>query len=201
MALFLISISGVTAPIEVYGGLSACSDWLGSSSSTAAQAFNALADDDEKGKRLVDATRYIDSIAWQGAPDALGGTTLQWPRSGIVTSAGVAVSDAAQLAAVSRAAFELAGLIAADPDVITATDAGSNVRAMGAGSARIEFFRPVSLLDGNTTMLPVVVSRLIGKWLASASPAVVSAASGTATGTSTQNDFDVCAEDKIVWPL
>lgn len=206
---FTVTIVGVTNPIEVYNGLQAVEDYLGSTASARVTAWNALpVDGDERKRILVDATRYIDSLFWQGMADAQGGTTLQWPRSGI-TLDGVAVDPATVPAAIGKGVNELCALIADDPDVLTETDSGSNIRSMQAGSANLVFFRPTSTGDGNATFLPTLINRLVGRYLASASPALAAATAGASTGVSTRSDFGCtcdcspcsCGRNNRWWPL
>ena len=208
MSLFTVTISGVTNPVEVYGGLAACKDYLGAMIGDGATAFAALTTDSDRGKYLVAATRYIDAQAWAGVADAFGGTTLQFPRSGLLDQYGAAISDAAELVLVNQAAFELVALLAADADVQAAVDSGTNIQSMQAGSARLQFWRPTSAIDGNATMLPVAVNRLIGRWLAASSAALGLATAGVATGVTfddgdsdDDNPFDGDQTRNIRWPL
>lgn len=167
MTLFTVTISGVVNPIEIYGGTAAAVDYLGSSSSDGAVAWTALAAD-ARSRALVDATRFIDRQSWQGAADGQGGTTLKWPRTGVANADGTAVDSTTVPAALVQAVFELAALIAVDASVQSAVDSGSNISAVGAGTARVSYFRPTSAATGNATVLPTVVNALVGQWLSSA---------------------------------
>lgn len=189
MTLFTVAIAGTTDPIEVYNGLPAVEDYLNAAIGDGATAWRALTTGSDDHKRiLVAATRYFDSLFWQGDADAQGGTTLQWPRSGI-TLDGVPVDPATVPAAISKGINELCALIADDPDVLTQADSGSNIRSMQAGSANLVFFRPTSPGDGNATVLPTVLNRLVGRYLASASAAIAAATAGVSTGVSRRSDF------------
>lgn len=188
--IFTELVTGATTPVEVYGGLAACADYLLSSSSDGAVAFRGLEADDQK-RRLIDATRYIDALSWMGAPTGLAGgtpTTLAFPRTGLVDAQGAPLDATNVPTLVVAAAFKMAGLIAADPSVTGNVDTGSNVESLGAGPARIAFFRPSSVLDGNATVLPTVINRLVGQWLAGAGSAVPG---GVVTGGSARNHFGV----------
>lgn len=169
---FTVTITGGGTP-EVYVGLSATKLYVAAMFGDAADAFNAL-DDNDMSRVLVAVTRYIDAQSWQGAADAAGGTTLQLPRSGLVDADGNAISDATQLALVASAVGEMCALVADDPDILTAQDNANNLKEAGAGGATVQFFNPTTTLTGTATVLPTVVQRLLGAWLASS----VAASSG-----------------------
>jgi hypothetical protein len=198
---FTVTLSGGT-PTEIYAGDTAIDKYVNEKIGAGAKKYRGLAVGSDDRKRLmIEATHYIDALAWQGAPTFAAGTVLQFPRTGITNSDGAAVSDVEQLALVAKAIGELIAIAAGDNDVVSAADAGSNLRGLGAGSARIDFFRPTSFQDGNATLLPVPVQRLIGKWLAVAGASVSAAAAPVSTGTSSCSDFDPCDELTVVRPL
>ncbi len=183
------------AAIEVYGGLTAADAYIHAMIGDGAVAYRALvtaADSDGRKRLLISATRYLDSLAWQSTP-LLSGTTLQIPRDELTDAAGNDVGDAAQLALWERATFELVAIMAADTDTASAVDQGSNVQSMGAGSAQIAFWRPTSAADGTAPVLPIVLHRLIGRYLTGtgvgATPVTIGGASG---GTCDESSFDSC---------
>lgn len=189
MTIFVELLTGDATGFEVYGGLAACAHYLLAAVGDGPAAFRIAAPDDQK-RALITATRFIDSQFWQGLATRLAGgtpTTLQFPRTGLTDVTGAPLDATNVPAQVVTAAFELAALISADPDIVAAVDSGSNVKALGAGPARIEFFRTTSLEDGNATTLPTVIDRLIGRWLAAASPGASFA--GIATGVNPCSDF------------
>jgi hypothetical protein len=165
MAIFHVTIA--TYQVEVYGGLPACKEYLATSSTPQAIAFTALATDEEKARRLVDATRFLDAQDWQGAPTtpAVDATTLAWPRTGVTLADGTAVDANTVPTDLVRAAFELAALIAADPSIVGKADQGSNVATLQAGSASISYFQRTDVKDGTATVLPPTLDRLIAKYL------------------------------------
>lgn len=193
MSLFTVAITGIASPIEVYDGLPAVDDYLNAAIGDGATAWRALiaANDADGRKRiLVSATRFIDSLGWQGNPTTppVSSTTLQWPRTGVVIDGGTAVDPNTVPAAIQQGVEELCALIAADPSVLTQADSGSNIQSMGAGPAAMSFFRPTSLSDGNATELPTVLNRLVGRYLATA--ALSSALAGVASGVNSCSNFD-----------
>ncbi len=214
MAIFVETISATS--FEVYGGLTACSAYLLGSSSAGAGAFRALTSPDDQVRRLVDATRYIDTQFWQGLATGLAGgtaTTLSFPRTGLTDVSGAPLDATNVPREVVSAAFEMAAILASDPEAASAVDNGSNVQSLGAGPARISFFRPTSEQDGNATALPTVIDRLLGRWRAAASAAAAFA--GFAGGVNPVSNFRTscsfcgsastcrCGEQRrdIRWPL
>lgn len=186
MALFTVSIAGVSPDPEVYGGLAAAIAYITSSFGPNYTSWLTLAEDDRE-KTLVAVTRYLDRQRWQGEANAFDSTTLAFPRDGLTD----APTNAEQLAAVAKATFELAALAAADPDVLAALDQGQNIKSMGAGSAKLEFFSPTKTANGTATKLPTIVQDLIGQWLAGSGAAAVIVGSES-TGTRGNSTFDDC---------
>ncbi len=163
--------------------------YIGSNFGPTYTAWMALGDTDAT-KTLVTATRFLDSFTWQGTATGVVGslpTSLQWPRTGVYVN-GVQLDPTVVPAAIVQATFELAVMILADPGLIAQADAGSNVAELGAGPARIRFFRPSSPGDGNATRLPPQIDRLIGRFLAGAGMAFT----GMATGINPVSNFQPC---------
>lgn len=188
---YTVTIAGVTPDPEVYAGLLKASAYIGGKFGPAARKWRGL-DEDDKERSLLEATRYLDLRDWAGTPSALGGTTLQFPRTGT----GITDDAATQLARVEIAVCELALLIASDPSLPDAIDGGSNIRVLDADGAKIEFFAPTSVADGNATVMPPVVQRLLGRYTAAAgggSGFVV--AGGVSFGTGAASSFD--DEDRL----
>lgn len=196
MALFTVVISGTT--VEVYGGLTACKDRLKTSSTPEAIAFTALTSDDEKGKRLIDATRFLDRMAWQGSKTspAVGGTVLKWPRANVTIDEDgetVEVDDQTVPEDIVNAVFELAGALTLDPALGSKIDQSNNIASLGAGSAQISYFAPTSVQDGSATTLPWTIEQLLGKYLRGASGGT--SKGGAWFGASEDGDsaFDECS--------
>lgn len=98
--------------------------------------------DDEKGKRLVNATRRLDLLTWQGTKTGAEDVQLnQWPRTGLVYPDGVAVSTVEVPQEVEDATILLAGSIAITAAAADAGTSGTNVKSVKAGSAQVQFFR------------------------------------------------------------
>lgn len=96
---------------------------------------------DQKGARLVQGTRRMNLLAWQG--DKTGGD-LQvdaWPRTGVTYASGNSVSTTEVPTGVEQATILLAGSIAIDAEVGDSGSSGTNVKRVKAGSAEVEFFR------------------------------------------------------------
>lgn len=146
------------------GSLDDAKNYVGARFGPNYTAWLALSDDD-KNRTLVSADDYIDSMAWQGtATGTLNGspTSRAWPRSGIDGVDPTKVPDA-----IVEASFELAVMIAADPDLVNKLDQGSNISsASGGGGVSVSYFAPTSTASGTATLLPPLVQRKIGRYLA-----------------------------------
>lgn len=205
MTLATVTVTG-GAPIEVYTTLTAIDAELNARIGDGPKAWRKLmasdstaGNDDGRSRVAVEATRFFNALSWQGTSNGTSGTTLAWPRSNVFI-AGLAVDPTVDPPAIISGFFEACGLIAADPSFLTALDSGSNVKSLGAGTGRLEFFRPTSAQDGNATVLPVSLNRLIGRYLGSADPSVAAASSGSSSGTNPCSDFDRCDVDNLDWP-
>lgn len=171
---FTVTIAGVSPNPEVYGGLPAATAYIGARIGDAYETWRGLSTDDQ-GRTLVSATSYLDRIAWKGTATtpAVGGTTLQWPRTGVTRSNGTAVDPNTVPVEITSATFELAALIADDPDIVSQLDSGSNIEKVNAGGAGVTFFAPTSANDGSASRLPYVVQQLIGQFTSSAGVTVI----------------------------
>lgn len=101
-----------------------------------------LLTDDEKGKKLVAATRRLDLLDWGGTKT--GAADVQenaWPRTGLSYKDGTPVSTTEVPKEVENATIFLAGSIAIDASAADAGTSGSNIKSVKAGSADVKFFR------------------------------------------------------------
>ncbi len=155
----------------VYGTLAACDAHINGAIGPGYDEYNALTNDDTKGRLLVGASRYIDRQTW------------------IATADTIAERDA--LLAFQQAAYELAAMGAADPSVFANADQGQNISEMGAGSARIAFFAPTSTRRGTATKLPTLVNDLVGAYLVNPGGAIATVGP-LSSGTDGESSFDDC---------
>jgi len=89
--------------------------------------------------------------------------TSDFPRTGLTDCQGDAVAGDEYPADLKSGQFEYAAEIAADVEVEAAIGTGSNVKAVGAGSARVEFFRQTAgSSSAQNTLFPASVERLVG---------------------------------------
>jgi len=98
---------------------------------------------DEKGKRLVAATRRLNMLNWQGSKT--GGDDAQtnaFPRTGLTYPDGSAVSTSEVPQEIEDACILLAGTIAISAAKAQAGTSGNEKKRLKAGSAEIEYFRP-----------------------------------------------------------
>jgi hypothetical protein len=173
MALYTVSIASVSPDPEVYGGLTKATAYIGARIGDAYTAWRALDEDDQE-RTLVTATSYVDSFTWTGTANAFDSTTLAWPRSDITDVNGDTLSNAAQLAIIERAVFELAALAADDPDVFALLDGSANIASVGAGGASVTYFNPTSTTDGSASKFPnALIDRLLARFLAATTTSAV----------------------------
>lgn len=100
---------------------------------------------DQKGQRLVAATRRLDRLNWAGRKT--GGETAQanaFPRTDLAYPDGTAVPDDEVPREVEEATILLAGTIALTPASANVGSSATNTRRVKAGSAEVEFFRPTA---------------------------------------------------------
>lgn len=155
--------------IDLVTALDDARNYINSRFGPAYRAWAALSDD-EANRTLVSAADLLNHLAWQGTPTGvLNGdpTSLAWPRSGVVVD-DVPIDSTTVPADVVAASFELAVLIRADPTLPGKIDQGTNLKSVGgAGVPTVEYFVPTSARTGTAPVLPVVILRLVGKYLAS----------------------------------
>jgi hypothetical protein len=168
MPIFTETVTSFSA-VEVYGGVAACKQYLGTETGAGAAAFLALSADEQK-RRLISATRFIDAQIWAGAatfsvdtgPPVT--TTLQWPRANVTDMNGVAVSSTAVPVGIVNGVFEMAAILATNQNATATTgDPSSRVQHVSEGPGSVTFFAPP--LPRNLTALPDAVQRLVGQYL------------------------------------
>lgn len=154
-----------------------------------ATAWDDLTEDD-KGRAVVTATRWIDSQCWQGEK-ADPVQELAWPR--IINGETVDVEPK-----IALATELLSILTAANPElpdqmtgnVAVAADGGT--KRLKAGSVEIEYFRKLNFTvygNGTVAPFPQSVMSLIGAYLCSAL--------GRAGGNAGSQSFGTCAESTV----
>lgn len=96
-----------------------------------------------------------------------GDQVSDFPRSGLEDCDGDEVDSTTYPDDLKSAQFEYAFEISQDTELETAGSTGENIKSVGAGSAKVEFFRPT--LDG-ASRFPAIVTELIGCFFESATP-------------------------------
>lgn len=167
----------------IYGTFAGATNYHGASGSDAAVAYRGLANDDERKRKLIDSTRYLNRFGY-----ATGYTTFALRD---VVDLGTGDGDAAF--PFRAACYELAGLAAVDSNVLAAADQGSNIKAVSASGASVEYFSPTSVAQGTASLLPPTVLALIGPYLAVNADALDQGGGTGATG-SCENPFGPCAD-------
>lgn len=153
------------------------------------------------GVQLIDAGTYdasdtptspVSVTGGSGNDDATFTLTFQdqealHPRTGLSDCDGVAVGELVVAPQLEDAQIELAFELTQDTTLETKKNQGSNIKGVGAGSARVDFFRPTSGA-GESSRFPAVVQELIRCFLGGAS----TTNGARAFGTSAQSQFDDC---------
>lgn len=172
-----------TGTATIYGSFAGATAYFDTSGSEAAAAFQGLADDTARKKKLVDATRYLNKI----------GYTTDYLTFAARDALDLGTGDADAAFPFRAACYELAALAAADASVLTVEDQGSNIRAVSAGGASVEYFAPTSAARGTASALPPVIMALIGPYLAT-SVDLLDQAGGTGETGSCSNPFGDCRD-------
>ena len=124
--------------------------------------------DDTKDQGLIEATRVFERQAWAGEKE-VPSQTLAFPRTGLLDKDGNSLTGAETLAIVSEAQFEYALVLINDIDALNVRDAtGSNVKQVGAGSAKIIFFKSTK-----GSRFPLTVTDLIGDFFGGSGSTVI----------------------------
>ena len=130
----------------------------------AATAWRVETSDDNKGRAIVSATRFIDRQLWDGSKvDAY--QVHAFPRTGLVYPGddAVEVPSTTVPQEVLDATAELASLLLDGSEVQTNIDPNSGaIQSLKAGSVAISYFRTEAL----ASRLPTILWELLGFWLA-----------------------------------
>lgn len=121
-----------------------------------------------KDRGLIEATRVFERQVWAGSKE-VGSQALAFPRTGLKDKEGESLTGAETLVIVGEAQFEYALVLLADADELNTRDStGSNVKQVGAGSAKIVFFKATK-----GARFPVSIMDLIGDWFGGGGSAVI----------------------------
>lgn len=155
----------------IYGTFAAAEAYLGARYGARYTAWLALADGPQK-QTLISATDILNSQDW------------------IETADTFAERDA--LDAFVSASYELAALIVEDEDLANVVDQGGNIQSANAGGAGVTFFAPTSARRGSAPLLPPLIMRLVGDYLAAAE--ALGADGGTGASGDDENPFSRCSD-------
>lgn len=167
--------------VTIYGTFAGCASYFDTSDSASAVAYRALADDTTRKKKLADATRFLNRLGYLTA-------YLTFAARDAVD---LGTGDGDNAFPFRAACYELAGLAALDKDALTADDQGSNVKSVGAGATRVEFFNSTSPQQGTAGVLPSIAATLIGAYLA-VSADMLDQDGGTGETGGCVNEFNRC---------
>lgn len=157
------TIATLAIGVNPFSVFSLTADALGDANKYFAAHINAAewdaADSTTKKQALITAARGLDRQAWTGA-ETVNGQALAFPRTGI-TRFGVAVADGTP-DDIALGEFELALSLLRSADTLDKRNTRTDIRAVGAGSAKVEFFKPA---PGEESRFPVVVNEYIAGYL------------------------------------
>ncbi|QNN99838.1 hypothetical protein P67b_00079 [Ruegeria phage Tedan] len=148
----------------------------------------ALLTDDQKGINLVAATNRLDLENWSGEkqdPAQLN----EWPRTNVFCD-GEAVADGIIPPELENGTILLAGSIAINATASSAGTGPSNISRVGAGSARVDFFRPQTSTNFALSQQNPDVFALVRCLFDGAAGAAVGLGGSVAFGAGTPNEFD-----------
>ncbi len=112
---------------------------------------------------LISAFREIEKQRYLGVRTGGDAQSTQFPRDGIENCDGIGRSgDTPAPIEVQEAQIELAFEISQDPELEGKASTGSNVKSVGAGSAKVSFFQPGRDASGRQgTRFPTIVQELL----------------------------------------
>ena len=165
----IVVIGGHNA--QIYGTFADATAHMSTRYGGAYAAWLELEADDQK-RALVAAADYLDRQAW------------------IVDADSFEKRDA--IAAFQKASYELGALIAEDDTIVTLLDQGNNISSVGAGGAFVNYANPTSAQRGTATVLPAILTQLIGKYLATTSTGGADGGEGQSSGA--RNPFSDCSD-------
>jgi len=154
-----------------------------------ASEWNAQTSDGKK-QALITAFRAIEREIWSGEK-LVPGQSTEWPRTG-ATKNGVAVPDGVP-DDIAIGEFELALYLLKDAALLTKTSTASNIKGVGAGSARVDFFYP---LPGSATKWPLPVNDLLAGYLAGSATGVDIISPYVGGADSSESDFTSLDADR-----
>lgn len=112
-----------------------------------------------KDQGLIEATRVLERQTWAGEKETPS-QDLAFGRTGLTDNEGVTLTPAETLEVAKEAQFEYAIYLIAKPGALNTRDAtGSNIKQVGAGSAKVAFFKHTK-----GSRFPLMVTDLIGQW-------------------------------------
>jgi len=139
---------------------------------------------DQKARALVSATRALDQLFWEGTKVSPS-QPLEWPRDGADYHDGTAVPGGTFVPdEVVEATYILGMMLHNKPSLLSqSTATAANVAEVGAGTARVKFFRPLVV-----SVLPLEIASLLTQFLGTVS----STGTGPSyvTGASDESAFD-----------
>lgn len=131
-------------------------------------AYDDASSTDRK-KAHVQATRWIDREKWAGTPtDPDTPQPLAFPREGLTDVDGLAVDSATVPSEVVYATAELILILLRSNTADSSASTAKNIKSVGAGSAKVEYFSAGDAQGKSGTPLPVEAWKLLAPFAAGA---------------------------------
>lgn len=127
----------------IYGTFNGAIAYMQTHFGSAYSTFLGLSADDQK-RALISAAAFLDRLAWTAAADTF------------------AERDA--ITAFVDASYELGALLAEDDTALASAQQGSDVQSVSDGGVSVTF-RDTRARRGSGSVLPSVVTQLVGKYL------------------------------------
>lgn len=144
---------------NVYGDLNDAINYLTATiTATAWFAANSLT----QSQALVSSVRWLEQIMWLGKKTDEN-NALRWPRMDIYNVDPNSIPER-----LVEASFELAAMLVDTLDLQT-TFQNPMPKSLGAGSAKVDYFRPVGQFGGTNVQilspLPTICMNLVQAWI------------------------------------
>jgi len=142
---------------------------------------------DQRRRAHIGATRIMEGIDWTGELTAVG-QALSHPRTGMFDCEGNAIASNVTWVNVEEATYEVLLSLLEDVSLYAKTTNASNVKSVGAGSARVSFWGPGDPEGGAGSVLPPQALRLVSCIIENF------VSQPFAGGTAEESQFDDCDE-------
>lgn len=156
------------------------------------RAWTSISDEDEKKRKAVEATRYLNKRPWKGTKTS-DAQPLALPREGFTDGGGNAIANNVTPADVEEAFFILVGLLCLNPNLLGSGQTPAPVQSFREGPVSVSFYPKPQPLAPETSGAQTVdeVEAIIAQYLgAGPSESLGSLMAGLASGTDGESAFE-----------